>query len=120
VRGKGRFDVDIGQSIKTSALVLAVLACAVLGVAVGDSVGHSLGSLVEGEGHHYCYTVTDERGGTYRTDSPVQAMEVVAGMPAARWEDGGKVVYLFRPLSVTYDVDLCESGQRIEAVEAQR
>jgi hypothetical protein len=110
----------MGQSIKMCATVLAVLACAVLGSAVGDDIGHPLGSLIRGEGHHYCYTMTDERGGTYRTDSPVQATEVVAGMPAARWEDGGKVVYLFRPLSVTYDADLCESGRKIEAVEAQR
>ena len=67
-----------------------------------------------------CYTVTDERGGIYRTDSPVQAMEVVAGMPAVRWEDNGEVIYLFRPLSVTYNADLCETGQNIKAVEAQR
>ena len=102
------------------ALVLTVLACSMLGAAIGDNVGHNLVSLVMGEGHRYCYTVTDERGGTYRTDSPVQAMEVVAGMPAARWEEDGEVVYLFRPLSVTYNADLCETGQRIEAVEAQR
>jgi hypothetical protein len=111
--------MDLSSGLKRCAVALAVLACAVLGVAVGDGIGQLMRSLVAGEGHRYCYVVTDERGGTYRTDSTVQAMEVVAGLPAVRWEDGGEVVYLFRPMSVAYDVS-CEPHAKAGFVEAQR